>query len=294
MGNNKSKGGPASSVFMQKDAERPGSGKGGGSKSSNSNKRADDDGDQVVQKAQGADDAPEVKDDNQDKPDEAYNYWEKTKKPPGKTTLQRKQLNAKQNQLHNTIKATMKATLGGGELRNTVKLPENEDRNEWIAVNTVHFYNAANMIYGTCAEFCTEDACKTMSAGAKYEYLWKDDGAYKKPTRVSAPVYIDNLLNWVNERISDPALFPVDQDAKFPRNFESQVKTVYKRLFRLYAHIYYSHLNDLKGIGANAHLNTCFKHFVFFILEFKLVDEEEMAPLKKLIAKFRSEAGSRH
>jgi len=50
----------------------------------------------------------------------------------------------------------MKATLGGGELKKTVQLPEGEDLNEWIAVNTVHFYNAANMIYGTCAEFCTE------------------------------------------------------------------------------------------------------------------------------------------
>jgi hypothetical protein len=56
-----------------------------------------------------------------------------------------------------------------------------------------------------------------MSAGGKYEYLWKvrahpslhaamqsadlvssaqDNGRYKKATRLSAPMYIDNLLNW--------------------------------------------------------------------------------------------------
>lgn len=38
--------------------------------------------------------------------------------------------------LHKTIKATMKATLGGGELRKTVQLPPGEDENEWIAVNS--------------------------------------------------------------------------------------------------------------------------------------------------------------
>ena len=42
------------------------------------------------------------------------------------------------------------------------------------------------------------------------EYLWKDGNQYKKPTRVSAPVYIDLLLSWADERIQNPALFPVD------------------------------------------------------------------------------------
>lgn len=214
--------------------------------------------------------------------DESYSFWDRNKtfKPV------KEPKGAKQDQLHRTIKATMKATLGGGELRKTVQLPEGEDENEWIAVNTVHFYNAANMIYGTCAEFCTDQSCPSMTAGHKYEYLWKDGVRYKKATRVAAPVYIDNLLNWANDQISDPSLFPVDDTAKFPRDFKKQVKVIYKRLFRMYAHIYYSHFEQIRGIGANAHLNTCFKHFCFFIQEFNLVEDEELAPLQKLISKF--------
>lgn len=200
-----------------------------------------------------------------------------------------KSKNPKQEQLQKTIKATMKATLGGGELRSTVKLPAGEDENEWIAVNTVHFYNAANMIYGTCTDFCTEQSCPVMAAGPKYEYLWKDGKKYKQPKRVSAPVYIELLLNWVNDKIADPELFPVDENAKFPPNFRSKVQQIYKRLFRLYAHIYYSHFEKIRAIGANAHLNTCFKHFVFFIQEFNLVDKQEMQPLRKLIAKISVE-----
>src|SRR6185312_6547634 len=89
----------------------------------------------------------------------------------------------------------------------------------------------------------------------------QDNANYKKPTRVPAPVYIDLLLNWVSDQISDPNLFPVEEcqrafslslvdfisatffssssDAKFPRNFMAQVKQIYKRLFRLYAPIYW-------------------------------------------------------
>ena len=219
--------------------------------------------------------------------DDAYTFWDKNKtfKPVKEKANSRESA----QKLQKTIKATMKATLGGGELKKTVKLPDGEDLNEWIAVNTVHFYNAANMIYGTCAEFCTEQNCPVMSAGPKFEYLWKDNGKNKKPVRVSAPVYIDNLLSWVNEQIGNSALFPVDENDKFPKNFLSQVKVIYKRLFRLYAHIYYSHFEKIRSIGANAHLNTCFKHFVFFIQEFNLVDEAEMQPLAKLIKKFTTD-----
>ncbi|KAL6035267.1 hypothetical protein STEG23_032048 [Scotinomys teguina] len=60
------------------------------------------------------------------------------------------------------------ATLGSGNLRQAVMLPEGEDLNEWIAVNTVDFFNQINMLYGTITEFCTEASCPVMSAGPRY------------------------------------------------------------------------------------------------------------------------------
>jgi len=223
--------------------------------------------------------------------DEGYRFWERYQTSKRSSASARKvPTTNKQLTLQRTMHATMKATLGGGELRHTVKLPPGEDPNEWIAVNTVHFYNAANMIYGTCVEFCTEKGCPTMSAG-RSEYLWKDGVKYKKPTRVPAPVYIDELLAWVNAQISDPTLFPTDE-GKFPQKFMMCIRNIYKRLFRLYAHIYYSHFEKIRSIGANAHLNTCFKHFVYFILEFNLVDKKGMAPLEKFIEKFKNADGA--
>eukprot|EP00475_Leptophrys_vorax_P015466 TRINITY_DN217_c0_g1_i3.p1 TRINITY_DN217_c0_g1~~TRINITY_DN217_c0_g1_i3.p1 ORF type:complete len:129 (-),score=31.29 TRINITY_DN217_c0_g1_i3:41-427(-) len=69
----------------------------------------------------------------------------------------------------------------------------------------------------------------------------------------------------------------------FPKNFVTIVKTIFKRLFRVYAHIYHSHFEQIKSIGADGHLNTCFKHFIFFIDEFRLVDDQDLEPLKDLI-----------
>lgn len=52
--------------------------------------------------------------------------------------------------------------------------------------------------------------------------------------------------------------------APFPPNFQDVVKTIFKRLFRVYAHIYHSHFQKIVSLKEEAHLNTCFKHFVLF------------------------------
>ena len=36
-------------------------------------------------------------------------------------------------------------------------------------------------------------------------------------------------------------------------------------------------------MGAEAHLNTCFKHFIYFTGAFSLVKREELAPLGELV-----------
>ena len=43
-----------------------------------------------------------------------------------------------------TLKRHIEATLGQGNIREAVRLPPGEDLNEWLAVNTVDFYNAVS------------------------------------------------------------------------------------------------------------------------------------------------------
>lgn len=74
----------------------------------------------------------------------------------------------------------------------------------------------------------------------------------------------------------------------FPKNFLASAKTILKRLFRVYAHIYHQHFSEVVQLGEEAHLNTSFKHFIFFVQEFNLIEKRELAPLQELIEKLAS------
>jgi MOB kinase activator 1 len=178
------------------------------------------------------------------------------------------------------------ATLGTGNLHDAVMLPEGEDANEWLAVNTVDFFNEINLLYGVIAEFCTEQACPIMCAGPKYEYMWADGKEIKRPMAVSAPRYVDFLMTWVQNQLDDEKLFPTQLGVPFPPDFVERVQNIFKRLFRVYAHIYYCHFERMSALGAEPHLNTCFKHFVYFVYEFNLIpNRTELSPLQELIDK---------
>jgi len=174
------------------------------------------------------------------------------------------------------------ATLGSGNLRQAVVLPEGEDLNEWLAVHAVDFFNHLNMLYGTVTEFCTPKECPVMSAGPRYEYLWEDGVTYKRPTKLSAPDYVDALMNWVQNLLDDENVFPHKIGVQFPKNFRDTVKTIVRRLFRVYAHLYSNHFEQICALGIEAHLNTSYRHFFLFINEFNLIDARELAPLDEL------------
>jgi MOB kinase activator 1 len=182
-----------------------------------------------------------------------------------------------------TLKRHIDATLGSGNIQEAVRLPPGEDLNEWLAVNTVDFYNAVSVLYGTLDEFCKPETCPIMSAGPKYEYLWADGVKVRKPTRLPAPVYINNLFDWIESQLDDPGVFPQQYGQPFSNNFQEVVQTIFKRLFRVYAHVYHTHFRSICALGEEAHLNTLFKHFMYFTRTYALVDTKELAPLQELM-----------
>lgn len=178
-------------------------------------------------------------------------------------------------------------TLGSGDLRQAVKLPDNENLYEWLAVNSnvcvccycpavlltvpylpchaaVDFFNQINLLYGSIAEFCNEESCPVMNAGTKYagplalvqmltcihryEYYWADAGT-NQPVKLSAPDYMENLMTWVQDQLDQEEIFPSRVDVDFPPNFQDIVKNIFKRLFRVYAHIYHAHLPMIESLG---------------------------------------------
>ncbi|KAH9250068.1 hypothetical protein BASA81_012114 [Batrachochytrium salamandrivorans] len=94
-----------------------------------------------------------------------------------------------------------------------------------IATNTVDFFNELSLLYGL------------VSDQAQEKYV----------------------------KIDDASIFPVNESEPFPPNFEQNyVKDMFKRMFRVFAIIYHRHFDKVQELDAAAHLNTCFKHFMFF------------------------------
>jgi len=131
------------------------------------------------------------------------------------------------------------------------------------------------MLYSTITEFCSPTACPTMSAGQRYEYLWADptpvgpSSKPREPLKMSAPEYVDTLMTYIQSKIDDETTFPSKIGVPFPKQFPNVVRTIWRRLFRVYAHIYCEHFSVIVGLGLESHLNTSFKHFVLFAKHFE-------------------------
>lgn len=193
----------------------------------------------------------------------------------------------KKEQISALIKENI-VTLGTGNMSAAVKLPDGEDLKEWLSVNTVDFYNEIQQLYEAIGTHCTKESCPKMTAGKARTYLWADGVRVKKPIACSAPEYVSYLMNWVEANINDENVFPIEYGNEFPKDFINIVKTIFKRFFRVYAHIYHHHYKVVAAGGAQAHLNTCFKHFLYFVEEFSLVKPADMAPLTELIKNFKA------
>ena len=74
------------------------------------------------------------------------------------------------------------------------------------------------------------------------------------------------------------SLFP-SLGVPFPKNFLQICKKILCRLFRVFVHVYIHHFDRVIVMGAEAHVNTCYKHFYYFVTEMNLIDRKELEPL---------------
>ena len=199
-------------------------------------------------------------------------------------------------------------------------LPSGEDLNEWLALNTVDFFNEMSLLYGVVADSAAE---KFRGPGEGFpdgfEYRWADT-EHRRPIRCSASDYVEYVMTWVEGMLQNERIFPSRESEPFPSNFTTHVKSIFKRLFRVFAimyvmfersvrarsarmlpltnqrsntnaleHRYTNHVKEMKEMEADKHLNTCFKHFIYFASEFRLVNSVEFAALKEPTAQFQNE-----
>lgn len=195
--------------------------------------------------------------------------------------------------LHGYTKSTLGA---GGSINEAVALPPGESCAGWVAVHAIDFYNDVSTIWAVMA---SDPYLNSFGPGEGFpigvEYRWSDDSNNRNAATisVSAPVYIEKVLLWIADQINDETKFPDDDDeAESLRVFQTPAFAalcgqIFRRTFRVYGIIYSSFFGTLEALGMAPHLNTCFKHFIFFCTEFGLLPEREVEPLEVLVNPIR-------
>jgi hypothetical protein len=81
---------------------------------------------------------------------------------------------------------------------------------------------------------------------------------------------------------SDPSNW-LGKTSGFPQRFETEIKNMYKQMFRCYAHLYWGHWLDYWHLNCYRDLNTCFIHFVNVGRVFGLLTDRDTEPMQPLI-----------
>jgi len=168
----------------------------------------------------------------------------------------------------------VEAALVKGNFKTIVMLPKYVDIMEWVAVNMFDFYTNLNEFYGVLTEFCTQQNCPTMSAGATLNYTWINQD--RKHVHLPAPTYIDYVMTWVQNMLDDDNVFPTKSGQDFPPSFPSTVKHIYRQLLRVFAHLYHAHYAQILHLRSEPHFNSLFAHFLAFGAEFELLEMKDL------------------
>uniref|UniRef100_A0A2K6MD04 MOB kinase activator 3A n=1 Tax=Rhinopithecus bieti TaxID=61621 RepID=A0A2K6MD04_RHIBE len=139
----------------------------------------------------------------------------------------------------------------------------------------IDFFNRVNLIYGTISDGCTERPAPSCRGAPSTEYRWAGRDKFRKPRR--SPAH--------RRKFNNEDLFPTNVGTPFPKNFLQTVRKILSRLFRVFVHVYIHHFDRIAQMGSEAHVNTCYKHFYYFVKEFGLIDTKELEPLKEMTAR---------
>ncbi|PRP88870.1 hypothetical protein PROFUN_00338 [Planoprotostelium fungivorum] len=167
--------------------------------------------------------------------------------------------------------ASYLSRLGLNSVRDVVKCPSGQERVRWIITNTI---DVCNEVFHSCwpllpEEICNDETCPHMRAGPYYSYLWREDKS-QKPTDVSARKYVELLQQKAYEEL------------KYPTEITETILEIWRRLIRVYFHIYCHHWDVLCETKSAFYINTCFKHLYVFASEFKLVREADLGPIQQI------------
>lgn len=154
----------------------------------------------------------------------------------------------------------------------------------------------------------TPASCVCVARNHSYTWL----NSRLEPTEIPAHEYMSLMQRWISGKIDDAKLFPTDPStvsfapspasvsttaisvpeaedwtgrrSGFPKEFASTCRTVFLQMFRVYAHLYWSHYEDpFYHLNLEKQLNSCFSHFLLTATSLDMLRAEDLEPVQLLI-----------
>lgn len=102
---------------------------------------------------------------------------------------------------------------------------------------------------------------------------------------MSAPDYFAALKKWIRRSLSNSKLFPQISGIEFSAEAKVIIETAYRRMFRVFAHLYTCHFAAIQKQNMEVVINTLLAHFVVFAINYELILEEELDMLEPVFRK---------
>ena len=114
--------------------------------------------------------------------------------------------------------------------------------------------------------------------------MWCDGITFVNPISVPARTYMKFCLLWTQKQLRDPEItLSTEADG-------SVDISVYRRLLRVYAHLYMNHHVDFDKIGVCGLVLQCMiRRFLLFGIECGLTGKKELQPIKRVLKKVNKE-----
>lgn len=197
--------------------------------------------------------------------------------------------------------------------------PKTVEQGEWIAHQIVeHYRNLWNFVRvlhekeddGTT--ICNSTSCPRMSAGSNHSFTWLN--RQREPVELPAFEYMTLMQRWISGKIDDTNIFPTDPSgvsyahnpaitttplaqltnpgesewigkrSGFPQNFVEVCQTIFRQMFRVYAHLYWAHFTDpFYHLNLEKQLNSCFSHFILTATALDMLKPQELEPMQPLL-----------
>jgi len=151
-----------------------------------------------------------------------------------------------------------------GDIERIYELPSADtDPLVWQYEHLRQFVIEFNVLLVALGEECTPETCPKMTASNEWQYLC---AAHRKPQECAAIDYMMHAIDGSTALLTNAKHFTVR--SRVPPSNAKYFQSMARRLYRIFAHVFYHHRQIFDNLETERHLCARFSHFV---MKYKLM-----------------------